>query len=94
MFLKSVCAFCSRNELENLIDCFLNEGEKGYKEGHEHDEGKKGHHDKVFDKNCLNLILETKTLFHCRKIIKNRITKKMGTRKNTMMKVAFDMQLK
>lgn len=21
-------------------------GEKGYKEGHEHDEGKKGHHDK------------------------------------------------
>lgn len=22
-------------------------GEKGYKEGHEHDEGKKGHHDKV-----------------------------------------------
>lgn len=22
-------------------------GEKGYKEGHEHEEGKKGHHDKV-----------------------------------------------
>lgn len=34
----------------NLIDYFLNEGEKGYKEGHEHEEGKKGHHDKVLKK--------------------------------------------
>jgi hypothetical protein len=54
--MESTCmfsTFCSRSELKYLIDYFLNEGEKGYKEGHEHDEGKKGHHDKVLRKELL-----------------------------------------
>lgn len=40
-----------------LISPFHFEGEKGYKEGHEHDEGKKGHHDKVLSVHILTGII-------------------------------------